>query len=138
MDIAARRTYVRLRLERAVEDLASAQDDLGHKHPRAAVNRSYYAVFHMASAALLWLDVEPARHSGVQSAFGEHLVKPGLIEPEFGAILGRARRLREAQDYDLDAEELTNASARVAVEDAQRFVERTMRYLRDAGALDDT
>jgi uncharacterized protein (UPF0332 family) len=137
MDIAARRAYIRLRLERANDDLATAEDDLAHKHPRAAVNRSYYAVFHMASAALLWLNVERARHSGVQSAFSEMLVKPGLIEAEFGAIVGQARKLREAQDYDLDAEQITDASAHAAVADAQRFVRRIVRYLQEAGAVDD-
>jgi uncharacterized protein (UPF0332 family) len=40
----------------------------------------------MASASLLWLDVERARHSGVQSVFGEWLVKSGIIEPEFSTL----------------------------------------------------
>jgi uncharacterized protein (UPF0332 family) len=137
VDIEARRAYVGLRLERAREDLAAARDDVAHGHARAAANRAYYVVFHAASAALVWLDVERVRHSGVQSAFGEFLVKPGHIEPEFGAIFGRSRKLREVQDYDLYAEELTLAAATEAVADAERFLERMKRYLDSEGATAD-
>ena len=137
MDIEVRRAYVRLRLERAEEDLAAAYDDVANGHARAAANRAYYAVFHSASAALVWLDVERVRHSGIQSSFGEILVKPGKIEAEFGAIFGRSRKLREAQDYDLDAEKLTLDTAAQAVVDAGRFVDRVKQYLASAGATDD-
>ncbi len=39
-----------------------------------------------APAALLWQDIERSRHLGVQSAFGEFLVRPGVIEPEYGRL----------------------------------------------------
>jgi uncharacterized protein (UPF0332 family) len=98
MDDATKRVYIGIRLARAQDDLATARDDLAHSHLRGAVNRAYYAIFHSASAALLWLDVERVRHSGTQSAFGEYLVKPGHIEPELGKIYSRARKAREEQD----------------------------------------
>jgi len=116
--------------------LATARDNLRDGHLRGAANRAYYAVFHTASAALLWLDIERARHSGIQSAFGEFLVKPGHIEPEFGRIYTRARQAREEQDYDLDAAPLTPEDTEQIVSEAERLVARIERYLREAGAID--
>lgn len=136
MDEATKRAYIATRLTRAQEDLATARDNLTGGHLRGAANRAYYAVFHVASAALLWLDIERARHSGVQSAFGEFLVKPRHVEPEFGRIYTRARQAREEQDYDLDAAPLTPEDAEQIVSEAERFVARIERYLREAGAID--
>ena len=86
MDHTTKHTYIAAHLERASDALATARDNLAHGHWRGAVNRAYYAVFHAASAALLWLDIERARHAGVQAAFGEFLIKSGVIEAEFGRI----------------------------------------------------
>ena len=119
MDNETKRAYIRARLDRAQDDLATAQDDLAHGHFRGAVNRAYYTVFHIATASLLWLDIERSKHSGIQNAFNEYLVKPGLIEPEFGAIYSRARKLRELQDYDLEAADLDEETTVEIVRQAQ-------------------
>jgi uncharacterized protein (UPF0332 family) len=103
MDDATKRAYIEIRLAKARDDLLTAQDDLEHGHWRGATNRAYYAVFHVASAVLLWLDRERARHSSTQAAFNEFLVKPGKLESEYGQIYSRARKAREEQDYDLQA-----------------------------------
>ena len=47
------RAYAQLRLERAREDLATARDNIGHGYFRAAVNRAYYAVFHMLNCFIV-------------------------------------------------------------------------------------
>ena len=135
MDEATKRAYLRARLDKARDDLSNARSDLEHGYLRGAANRAYYAVFHMASASLLWLDVERARHSGVQSAFGERLVKSGIIEPEFSTLYAEARKIREEQDYDLDADPLDAVEASQIVDDAERFVNRIEQYLRQVGAI---
>lgn len=137
MEPDLKRTYISLRLERAQEDIASAWDDHAHGHDRAAANRAYYAIFHTASAALLWLGIERVRHSGVQSAFSQYLVKPGVIEPEFGVIFSEARKLREQQDYDLEAVPLEVDEARDLIDSAARFVERMNLYLAEVGFTPD-
>lgn len=135
MDHAAKHTYIVAHLERARDALATARDNLAHSHWRGAVNRAYYAVFHAASAALLWLDIERARHAGVQAAFGEFLIKSGIIEVEFGRIYNRVRQLREMQDYDLQAAALTAEETERLFSEAARFVTRLERYLHDVGAI---
>jgi uncharacterized protein (UPF0332 family) len=61
MDPVDKRATISARLSRAHEDLASARDSLARGYLRTAVNRAYYAVFHAASAALFWLDIERAK-----------------------------------------------------------------------------
>jgi uncharacterized protein (UPF0332 family) len=135
VDHTTKPTYIAAHLERARDALATARDNLAHGHWRGAVNRAYYAVFHAASAVLLWLDIERARHAGVQAAFGEFLIKSGLIEAEFGRIYNRVRQLREMQDYDLQAATLTAEETARLVRDAAHFVTRLERYLYDVGAI---
>ncbi|MEW6364022.1 MAG: HEPN domain-containing protein [Acidobacteriota bacterium] len=116
-------------------DLAAARSLLALGHLRVAVSRAYYAIFHSACAALLWVGVEHGRHSGAQSEFGEFLVKPGILEPEFGRLYVKAREAREEQEYDLDAAPLAAQDAVEIVDDAERFVSRIAQYLQQAGAV---
>ena len=136
MDEETRRIIIGVRLEKCKEDLQAARELLRLGFLRAAVNRAYYGVFHIASAALLSLDIERSKHSGVQSAFSQYLVKPGHIESEYSKIYGRARRLREDYDY---ADELTDLDEKITADllaDAERFVARMERYLREVGATE--
>ena len=128
------RDYANLRLERAREELATASENVAHGHYRAAVSRAYYAVFYMASAALFSQSIQRAKHSGVESAFAEFLVRPGHIESEFGRLYQKARRQREEADYADDVD-VNEAAARQTLVDAARFVDRLERFLREIGAL---
>jgi uncharacterized protein (UPF0332 family) len=136
MDDAAKRTVIRVRLDKAHDDLAMAHVLLQARGWRAAVNRAYYTVFHVASAALLWLDVERTKHSAVQASFNQVLVKPGLIETEYSQIYKMARDWREEQDYSDTARALDEPMATQIVNDAERFAARLERYLREAGAME--
>ena len=135
MDESTKRTYIHAHLTRTKDDLSIARDNLAHDHWRGAINRAYYAVFHAASAALLWLGIERARHSGIQAAFGEFLVKPRIIEAEFGRTYTKLRKARETQDYDLMAIEPTAEEAQNMVAEAEHFVSRLEDFLRQEGAL---
>ena len=135
MDKAKTIAAIRQRFERAKEDLETARLDLSGEKWRAAAIRAYYAAFHVASAALLWRGEERAKHSGVQSSFGELFIKTGEIEPEYGKIYVKARRLREASEYEFEGEPLKGTDARRIVADAERFVTRIEKYLREAGAI---
>ncbi len=137
MDTATKISAIGQRLDRAKDDLETAHVDLAAGKWRGAVIRAYYTVFHVASAVLLWHDQERAKHSGVHSAFGEEVIKTGKIEAEYGKIYTEARRLREATEYAFEGEPLTEADAHRVVSDAERFVARLGRYLREVGAVED-
>ena len=128
------RAYARLRLERAREDLATARDNIRHGYFRAAVNRAYYAVFHMASAALFSQGIQRNKHSGIESAFSQFLVKPGHIEPEFSRLYQQARRQREEADY-AEMVNIDHTTAQQTVTNAEQFVDRVERFLQDANVL---
>ncbi|MCL4299827.1 MAG: HEPN domain-containing protein [Anaerolineae bacterium] len=135
MDISTKRTIIRLRMDKAQEDLNAARDLLKMSHWRVAVNRAYYTNFHVVSAALLWLDIERSKHSGVQAAFSEFFIKTGLIEVEYGQIYRSARDWREEQDYNVLVQPIDEATATQIVQDAERFVARLESYLRQEGAI---
>ena len=133
-DLGTPEDYLRHRLERSHEDLTWAQGALERGEYRLALNRAYYAVFHLTSAVLANLDVLRHRHSAVESAFHEYLIKPGFIEPEYGQFYREARQWREDADYHFDVE-FTKDKTREVLEQAERIVTRLERFLRQRGLL---
>jgi uncharacterized protein (UPF0332 family) len=129
------RAYANLRLTRAREELETARLNLSHKHFRAAVSRAYYAVFYMASAALFSRSIQRSKHSAVEAAFSEFLIKPGDIEPEFGRLYQRSRRQREEADYADEPDIIDELTAQQTIEDATRFVDRIEQYMHKAGVI---
>ncbi len=88
----------------------------------------------MASAALFAKSIVRSKHSAVEAAFSQYLVKPGEIEPEFSRIYQMTRRQREEADY-ADEPVVDEDSAKQILADAERFVDRLERYLREMGIL---
>ena len=133
-DLGTLEDYLRQRLERSHEDLAWARGALERGEYRLTLNRACYAVFHLASAVLARIDVLRHRHSGVESAFHEHLIKPGYIEPEYGQFYREAREWRENADYHFGIE-FTEQKTQEVLERAGYIVARLERFLRERGLL---
>ena len=90
----------RYRLERAKEDLETAEDNLTNGRYRASVNRSYYAVFHALRAITALDHFDSGKHSGIIAFFNQHYVKTGIFDKEFSKKIDASYRLREKADYD--------------------------------------
>jgi uncharacterized protein (UPF0332 family)/predicted nucleotidyltransferase len=133
-DYGTHEHYLRERLSRAYEDIADARRALDGESYRLALNRAYYAVFHMATAALALLGQERHRHSAVESAFHEYLIKPGFIEPEYGELYGEARQWRERADYRFGVV-FDEKTAREIVDRAERLIARLEQFLCQRGLL---
>lgn len=118
--------------------LRSARLDLRDGDTDGAVNRSYYAMLNAAQAALLSTgfpeDNLPRTHSGLISAFGEHVIKSGKLDPEFGRSINKTESLRLRADYT--GVELDSATAKQALAGAERFVQAVEQVfgLRSASA----
>ena len=97
-----------------------------------AVSRSYYAVMHAAKAALLAHDTTAESHAAVRRFFGTILVRPGLIEREWAAVLAREQDQRMVADYDVQVSWEAESSSHL-IEDAQAFVRRIRDYLMNIG-----
>ncbi|MBI4670806.1 MAG: HEPN domain-containing protein [Chloroflexi bacterium] len=124
-------------IKKAHDALETARGDLERGYIAGAANRAYYSVFYLATAVLFVLDVVRAKHDGVKSAFGQYFIKAKRIEPEYAEILERALKLRLDADYSPVYKFLNPTSAAQIVADAEKFVERMERYLREVGALDE-
>lgn len=113
-------------MSKAVRACTSARALFDLNDVDGACNRAYYAMFDAARAALLasGAPVQPdigRTHSGLITAFSQHLVKNGPIAKEMGRLLKRAEETRLIADYKGDSVEL--ADAREMVEQAETFVE---------------
>ena len=90
---------LRLKAERALATARELQD----RDPDGSVNRSYYAMFDIARAALLSAGVRedelPRTHSGLIGLFSKDAVLSGRIDQKLFAALGRAESLRLIADY---------------------------------------
>jgi uncharacterized protein (UPF0332 family) len=84
---------------------------------------AYYAMFYAAQALLKTHGIHRVKHSAVQSAFGQHIVKTGKIDAKFHRMLINARETREIADYTL-GEEVSAETAVVRVKNAEEFVEK--------------
>lgn len=91
-------------LEKADRALVSADTLLRECDSEGSCNRSYYAMFNAARAALMLIGApaevtEGKTHNGLHSSFNQYLVKPGHLPQTFGAEFRRAERLRQISDY---------------------------------------
>jgi uncharacterized protein (UPF0332 family)/predicted nucleotidyltransferase len=126
--------HVLAELERAERSLRAARLLHADELHEDVVSRSYYAVMHAATAALLVHDTVPESHSAVRRLFGQVLARPGLIEKQWEDVLKTEQDERFRADYQLDVWE-AEASSKL-VEQAGAFVERIREYLRKADILE--
>lgn len=87
-----------------------------------AVNRYYYAAFHVARALLATKELDAARHAGVIALFQQHFVKTGVVPLEVARALPRAFEKRLSSDYG-DFVETQPAEAQRVRADVHGFVE---------------
>ena len=112
---------VRLHLEEADACLAQAELLLTSPHPGGAVSRSYYAMFHAASAALLHREIKRRSHRGNIAAFGQTFAKSGVVDAGFHKRLAKVFDLRQESDYR-PGTRVTEALARDVLSWAKEFV----------------
>jgi uncharacterized protein (UPF0332 family)/predicted nucleotidyltransferase len=129
MDEATKET-ITFYLEQAHHNLQGAHALQENDFLDIALSRAYYACFHALTAALYAINVVRGKHSGVQAALSQFLVKPGLVEPEYKDIYNALKDKRESSDYDprfvADPDE-----ARKLLADAERFVARMEAFLHE-------
>lgn len=112
----------------------SARALLERQDSDGACNRAYYAMFDAARAALMATNAEiplniGKTHSGVLTAFSQHLVKNCPVPRDIGRLLKQAEELRLVADYSGDS--ITLDDARALVEKAESFVD-TLASILDA------
>jgi uncharacterized protein (UPF0332 family) len=105
-------------MTKAERAYASARVLLSIGDVDGAANRAYYAMFDAARAALIIsneaTDYDIGKtHSGLISAFGNQLIKTGLVSKEMGRLLNRAYETRQIADYNGASVELSDVTEMV-------------------------
>lgn len=87
------------RFQCAEEDLESAKVLEQNGKYKAAINRSYYAIFHMLRAVTALNQFDSSKHSGIIAYFNHNYVKTGVFDKELSKLIDASYRLREKADY---------------------------------------
>ena len=82
--------YVIGHWNRAKASIGGALSLLRDEYYADSVSLAYYAILHAAKAALQIYGVSTESHSGVHRMFALHLVRPGIVEPEWGDDIRQA------------------------------------------------
>jgi len=120
-------------LKKADRALQVAENLLASGFDAEAAARAYYAMFYAAQALLKENGLQRVKHSAVQAAFGQHLVKAGKIDAKFHRMLIDARETRELADYTV-GEEVSAEIAFLRVKNAEEFVQMVKNILTSGGA----
>jgi len=119
-------------LDRARKELWAVEVNIREQLYAVAISRCYYAMFYAVSGLLASIGITRSKHSGVIAAFREHFIKTGLIEVEYGDILGVGFDARQESDYEL-APLIDHELALKRLQDAQRLVDQIENYLKSTG-----
>lgn len=96
-----RKEIIDAKVRDAEEMLKVAEVNFQYEFYNSAVNRLYYACFHIACAALLAIGIEDVRrHEGVRNMFSLHFIKEGRIGPEWKSFYATMFSSRSNADYD--------------------------------------
>lgn len=96
------------------------------------ISRAYYAVLHLAKAALLSQGVRTSSHRGVLTMFGLHLVEKGVLGFDLAKILAKEKEERELGDYDVMID-IDQERAAERIHQAEYFVSEVKSFLSRAG-----
>ena len=90
-------------------------------HWDLAINRYYYACFHIVQALFMAKGFSAHTHSGTSTVLGQQFVKTGLIDVPYGRFFSTMVQLRQKADY--------NSVANIAEQDARDIVEQSKDFI---------
>ena len=115
-------------MERAKEDLEADRVNHGSGLFKAAINRSYYAIFHSIRAVNILDGFDASKHSSVIAHFNQYYVHTGEFDRGIYKIIDGAYRIREKCDYS-DFFLASKEESAVQIEHAEAFVKTVEMYI---------
>jgi uncharacterized protein (UPF0332 family) len=97
------------------------------------IDRSYLAMFHGVQALLFTRNTTLMSFPKAYAAFHKEFVLTQIISKEHGLALKRSFEKRQFSDYDYD--EVSQEDAKESLDDAARFVEAVIQYLKENNYL---
>lgn len=95
-----RKVVVEFRIEKAYRALEQAQGVVELQYWETIANRLYYAAYNAVSALLIAYGYTAHSHDGVIHLFGQHFVKPGIVDVKDGKLYHQLFSMRLTGDYD--------------------------------------
>ena len=117
------------RYETAKDDLDTAKVMFRAEKYKAAINRSYYAIFHALRSVTALDGFDSSKHSGVIAYFNKNYVATGIFDREIGRNLARLKQKREQSDYD-DFFIASKEEAQKQFDNAESIVAAIIEYMR--------
>lgn len=107
-------------------------------HVRGAVASLYYAAFSITTAALYTMNIVRGKHSGIEGAVSQFLVKPGLLEEKYHTIFAKLQKGRLSAHYATQMKvkgetPLSEEEMALLLRDGERYIERMKRFLIECG-----
>ena len=121
MNQEEKQLLINRQVEKAHHFIRQSEEMMKLGHCDLAVNRYYYACFHIVQALFLQKGISVHTHSGMISQFSKHFVKTGIVPLEHGSLLARLFQLRQKADYNC-AYDITEEEAKSLEEPVFRFV----------------
>jgi len=90
----------RYKLERAKEELDTAELLFNNYRLKAANNRAYYSIYYSLTAVLCLESIAFKRHKDTIGYFNKNYVHSGVFPKEIGRSIAKAAKVRHASDYD--------------------------------------
>jgi uncharacterized protein (UPF0332 family) len=120
-----RKAVVEFRIEKARRALEQAQGVVELQYWETIANRLYYAAYNAVSAMLISYGYTAHSHDGVIHLFGQHFVKPGIVDVQDGKLYHHLFTMRLTGDYD-DTYGLTSEDVLPLIEPASALIEKAI------------
>jgi len=88
------------KLERAKDEIDTAELLFDHSKYKAANNRAYYAIYYALTAVLCLEPISFKKHKDTIAYFNKNYVHAGLFSNELGRKISKAEKIRNASDYN--------------------------------------
>ncbi|MEE9223774.1 MAG: HEPN domain-containing protein [Thermoplasmata archaeon] len=124
------REEIELHLRRAEQKLEAARYLCDGGYYNDAVSRTYYCMFHAASALLLTKDIAPRSHRELVRQFGLEFVKPETVDKWYAKALRNQKDMRELGDYDV-TREMSQEETEQLIENAKEFLNEIRGVIED-------
>ena len=124
-----RKLLVDMQVDRAHRFVKQADEMMDLGYSDMAVNRFYYACFHIVQALFIQREIVAHTHSGMLTQFSKCFVKTEMVSLEDGSFLARLFQLRQKADYNC-AYDITKEEALSLKEPTHGFVEKIEKLIK--------
>lgn len=88
------------KLDRAREEIDTAELLYDNEKLKAANNRAYYSIYYALTAVLCLESISFKKHKDTIAYFNKNYVHTGKFPSEMGRKIAKAAKIRHASDYD--------------------------------------